>query len=343
MRFLSINHVIPGLRLAKPLYGAKGEILLRENFKLTEKTLVRLIELGFTGLFIEDEISEGILIEDVVEEQVRLAAAIRLERILNKNGNIADMQPLISQIVDSVISNKDVVINMNELREHHEYTYSHCVNVGILAVSIGVKLKFKRERLIHLGTAGMLHDIGKKYVPLDILDKKGKLTNEEYAIVQQHPETGYKMLTNIREISSISKVGVLQHHERYNGSGYPKGLQGCKITIFGRILAVVDTYDAMTSDRAYHEAISPSETMEYLMGDGNRLYDLQIIEKFTRCIAVYPVGSCVELSDGTKGIILQNYSDCVLRPLVRNIENKDIIDLKNDVNFLNICISKTIN
>ena len=342
MRFVAIDQVIPGLRLAKTLYGAKGEILLRENFELTEGNLFRLIELGFTGLYIEDEISEGILIEDVVEEQVRLVAAARLEMIINKNGNIADMQPMISEIVDSIIANSDVVINMNKLRGHHEYTYLHCVNVGILAVSIGVKLKFKRERLIHLGTAGMLHDIGKKYIPEEILDKKGKLTDEEYKIIQQHPETGYKMLTDTRELSSISKVGVLQHHERYDGSGYPKGLKGCKITIFGRIIAVVDTYDAMTSDRAYRIAYSPAETMEYLMGAGNQLYDLQVIEKFTRCIAVYPVGTCAELSDGTKVIILQNYPDCVLRPLVRNIENKVIIDLKNDVNYLNICISKAI-
>ena len=342
MRFLSIDYVIPGSRLAKSLYGSQGMVLLREQNELTEGILNRLKTLGYTGVYIEDEMSDGIFVEDVVDERLRLETASRLESIINKNGNIAEMQPFISEIIDSIIVNKDVVINMNRLLGHHEYTYLHCVNVAILSVSIGVKLKLKREILIQLGTAGVLHDIGKKYTPLEILNKKGKLTDEEYEIIQRHPEQGYEMLANAFELSSAAKVGILQHHERCNGTGYPRGLKRSEITMFGRIVAVADTYDAMTTERSYHAASSPSETVEFLMGDGNQLYDFEIIEYFIKCIAVYPVGNCVELSDGTKAIVLQNYQDCVLRPLLRNIENKFIIDLKNDKNYLNVCISKTL-
>lgn len=342
MRFLSIDNIIPGTRLARPLYGAYGSILLRENYEVTEGMLNRLKELGYTGLYIEDEISKGILIEDVVDEQLRLATASRLENIINKNGSIAGMKPLISDIVDSIITKSDVVINMNQLHGHHEYTYLHCVNVGILSVSIGVKLNFTRDELIQLGAAGILHDIGKKKTPITILDKQGKLTKEEYELIQMHPALGYEMLSDAMELSNVSKVGVLEHHERFDGSGYPRGLKGKEITIFGRILAVADTYDAMTSDRAYRTAYEPSESVEFLMGDGNRLYDLEIIEHFIKCIAVYPIGTLVELSNGRKTIVLKNYSDCVLRPLVRDISSKDIIDLKNDVEYLSVCITKTI-
>ncbi|MGB8453439.1 MAG: HD-GYP domain-containing protein [Anaerocolumna sp.] len=342
MRFLTIDNVVPGSRLAKPLYGAQGAVLLRENFELTEAILARLRAHGYTGLYIEDEISEGIIINDVVDEGLRLKTAAQLESILNQNGNLSEMKPLISGIVDSIIASGDVEINMNHLWGHHEYTYLHCVNVGILAVSIGIKLNLTRDNLMYLGTAGILHDIGKKYVPIEVLDKQDKLSNEEFELIQKHPEMGFEILANALELNSVTKVGVLQHHERFDGSGYPRGLKGSEITIFGRILAVADTYDAMTSDRAYRNAFSPSETVEYLMGAGNQLYDSSVIDVFIKCVTVYPVGTCIELSDGTQGIILQNYSDCVLRPIVRNIKSKEIIDLKNDLKYLNICISKII-
>lgn len=342
MRFLSIDNVVPGSRLAKPLYGAQGVVLLRHNVELTEALLYRLKGLGYTGLYIEDELSEGIIIEDVVDERLRLETAYRLEELVNNNGNLIEMMPKISEIVDSIIDNKDVLININCLRGHHEYTYTHCINVGILSVGIGMKFNLKRDELLHLGTAGMLHDIGKKGVPVEILDKRGKLSSEEFDIIQKHPEFGYKMLTEALELCAVTKVGVLQHHERFDGSGYPRGLKGNEINMYGRILAVADTYDAMTSDRAYRTAVTPWEAVEYLMGAGNCLYDSSVIDQFIRCITVYPIGSVVELSDGTQGIVVKNYGDCILRPLIRNIKTKDLIDLKNDLMYLNTCIIKII-
>jgi len=185
----------------------------------------------------------------------------------------------------------------------------------------------------------MLHDVGKKYVPLGILDKKGKLTKEEFDVILTHPEKGYDMLSDCYDLSSTTRVGVLQHHERFDGSGYPKGLKGEDISSFGRILAVADTYDAMTSDRSYRKAFEASEVLEYLLGAGNTGYDYNIVDHFTKCIAVYPVGTCVALSDGTQCIVMHNYSDCILRPVVRNINNKQIIDLKNDPSYLDVCIN----
>lgn len=342
MRFLSVDQLQPGARLAKPIYGASGSILLREHFELTNSIISRLKDLGYNGVYVEDEISQGIIIEEIIDEPLRNEAVARLEEIFIKNSNIEEMAPLVSNIVDSVLENKDVVMNMNRLRGYHNYTYLHCVNVGILSIGIGVKMGYNREKLVQLGMAGILHDIGKKFVPLEILDKNGRLTKEEFEVIQLHPEQGYDMLYDAYSLSSYTKVGVLQHHERYDGSGYPNGLKGEEISTFGRILAVTDTFDAMTSNRAYRLASPPSEVIEYLLGDGNRSYDLRIIEQFTKCVAIYPIGTCVELSDGTKGIVLQNYADCVLRPVVRNLESKEIIDLKNDTNYLNLCISGVI-
>lgn len=341
MRFLSIEDIVPGTRLARPLCDDQGTILLRENYVITEGILDKLKEQKYVGVYIKDE-SEGIYIDDVIDEQFRESIAARLEYIVTHNANIAEMEPLITEIVDRIISNGNVVINMNRLRGHHEYTYMHCVNVGILSVSIGVKLDFEREELIQLGAAGILHDIGKKKIPLEILDKPGKLSKEEYDLMKQHAAFGYDMISDNEEFSNISKTAVLQHHERYDGSGYPHGLTGERITLFGRILAVADTYDAMTSDRAYRKAFSPSEAVEFLMGDGNRLYDWQVIESFMKCIVIYPVGAVVELSDGARGVVIRNYSDCVLRPVIREAKGGRIIDLKNNKDYLNVCITGLI-
>lgn len=342
MRFLSIDKVIPGTKLAKPIYGAHGLVLVRENFELTEGIICRLQGLGYHGVYIEDEISEDIVLNDLVNDEIRLETAFRLEEMLRNNDSIDKLKPLISEIVECVIQNQDVVLNLNKLCVHHQYTFIHSVNVGILSTCIGVRMKLSRKELIELGTSGILHDIGKKYVSLDILDKKGKLSNEEFDVIMKHPEKGYDMLSNCYDISSIAKVGVLQHHERFDGTGYPRGLKGDEISAYGRILAVTDTYDAMTSDRSYRKAFEPYETLEYLLGAGNIRYDYNIIDYFTKCIAVYPIGTCVALSDGTEGIVMQNYSDCILRPIVRNIHNKQIIDLKNDSGYLDVCITGVI-
>ena len=342
MRFLSIDKVAPGAKLAKPVYGENGTIMLRENYILTSSMVGRLKELGYVGVYIDDEISKDIHIEDIVSEKLRLETASRLEEIMKKNGNVIDLMPNIKDIVESVIANKDVVSNMNRILGHHEYTYLHCVNVSIYSVLIGIKHNLTHSELLHLGTTGILHDIGKRYIPIEILDKPGRLTKEEFEIIKTHPMKGYEILKGCRELTSTIKAVVLQHHERYDGTGYPMGLKGEEISKYGRIIAIADTYDAMTSDRAYHKAYSPPEAIEFLMGDGNRSFDTSIVLKFLQCVAVYPLGSCVELSNKMTAIVVENYSDSILRPLVRLTEEPLLIDLKNDKNYLNVCITRIL-
>lgn len=342
MRFLSIDKIEPGSYLGKPLYSSQGAILLNEHFQLTEMLLDRLKKLGFCGLYIEDEISNGIMVNDVVSEQLRLEASIKLESIAKNIGSFAQMQPIISNIVDSIIENNDVMIQIQKLHSYHSYTYTHCINVGIYSVCMGAKMGLRRDQLLKLGTAGILHDIGKNDIPIEILDKPGKLTQEEFDIIKSHPVFGYNMIKDTIELSSVTKIGVLQHHERCDGSGYPRGLKKDEISVYGKIIAIADTYDALTSNRSYRAAYSPFEAYEYLLGDGDTQYDIAIVNVFARCIAVYPVGTCVELSDGTKAIVVRNLTDCALRPVVRIINTNETIDLTHDKKYLNICITRII-
>ena len=342
MRFVSIDRVKRGSYLAKPIYSNLGTILVKEHVKLSEGILNRLKELGFVGLYIEDKISEGIEIKDVIDEQLRIEAIITLENIIKDNGNFTEMQPIIENIVDSIIEKKDVLLHMHQLQNHHDYTYSHCINVGILSISMGVKMKYTRGELINLGTSGILHDIGKNSIPKEILDKPGKLTKEEYDCIKKHPEHGYNMIKEILEIDGNTKAGVLQHHERCDGTGYPFGLKRDEISSFGKIIAVADTYDAMTTDRVYRPAFSPFEVYEYLMGDGNTKYEIDIIKKFGKCITIYPEGGLVELSDGTNAIVMKTNANNTLRPIVRNIDTNEIIDLMNDSAYRHLCIKKVV-
>jgi len=342
MRYVSIENVTEGMYLAKPIYNSQGSILLGKNFQLTNIYLKKLKELGFVGLYIEDEISKDVFIEDVVSDQLRMDTVTKLERIVEDTGNFEELTPFLSGIIDNIIENKDVLLQINKLFSYHNYTYIHCVNVGILSICMGVRLDYNREKLLKLGMAGILHDIGKNQIPLEILDKPGKLTEEEFDLIKMHPVYGYTMLKGSIELSSITKIGILQHHERCDGSGYPKGLRNEEISDFGKIIAIADTYDALTSDRSYRPAYTPWEAYEYLIGDGGVHYDFGMLTIFSKCIAVFPVGTCVELSDGTKAIVLENNPDNPLRPVLRNLENNTVMDLKNIKKHHALCIAHIV-
>ncbi|NLZ82775.1 MAG: HD-GYP domain-containing protein [Clostridiales bacterium] len=342
MRYVAIENVAEGTYLAKPIYNAHGTILLSEHFQLTDVYLKKLKELGFLGLYIEDDISKDIVIEEVVSEKLRIDTVVKLENIIENTGDFEELGSCLSEIVDNIIENKNLLLQVNKLFNYHSYTYVHCVNVGILSVCMGVKLDFDREKLLKLGMSGILHDIGKNNIPLEILDKPGKLTKEEFDLIKMHPVYGYTMLKGIIELSSVTKMGILQHHERCDGSGYPKGLKNEDISEFGKIIAIADTYDALTSDRSYRPAYTPWEAYEFLLGDGGIHYDFDILKVFNKCIAVFTVGTCVELSDGTRAIVLKNNPSNPLRPVLRNLENNIIIDLVNDKNHFALCITKLV-
>jgi HD-GYP domain-containing protein (c-di-GMP phosphodiesterase class II) len=193
--------------------------------------------------------------------------------------------------------------------------------------------------------ASLLHDIGKMFIPQEILNKKGKLTDEEYEIVKTHSFKGYQILKENAEFSYYSSIGVLHHHEKYNGTGYPFELKGNKISILGRIIAIADVYDALISDRPYRKSLFPSEALEYIMGGGGTFFDTEIVRFFTKIVAPYPIGTGVLLSNNSTGIVIKNYRDCCMRPVVKIIKQGDelitpyFIDLKNDSNARGIVIT----
>ena len=189
-----------------------------------------------------------------------------------------------------------------------------CLNVGILAMIFGRHLGHERDRIEELGLAGMLHDVGKMKLDQAILNKPGKLTSEEFAHVKTHVTLGYAMLKDDARLSITIKDACRDHHERLDGSGYPHGKQAHELDEASKIIAIVDTYDAITSERVYGPARPTAEALRILYQARGILYDDELVIRFIECIGIYPPGSIVELNNGMVGVVLSVEPDKRLKP-----------------------------
>ncbi len=354
MRFVPSVCLQEGMVIGKDLYGLDGILLLKEGQSISETNINRILSLGFQGIYIVDKISQDIYIQNIIDDTLRQKTISAVKHIFNclenqdekqAEMNLMDAMQYVEDIIDEILNNKHAIINMVDLKFFDDYTYYHCVNVSVISVVVGMGLDLSREDLCKLGLGALLHDIGKVFVPKEILNKEGHLTVEEMAIVQNHSEDGYNYLREKWEIPIKSYIAVLFHHERYNGTGYPRGKEKNDIQLFSRIIAVADVYDALISDRPYRKAVLPSDAVEYVMGGSGLFFDPDIVKVFVQKVAPYPLGTCVRLSNGKVGIVVGNYEDACLRPKLKllNHEDEDVyIDLKNDPDSWNVTIVENI-
>jgi HD-GYP domain-containing protein (c-di-GMP phosphodiesterase class II) len=226
-------------------------------------------------------------------------------------------EPLVRDIMDSVLRNDTAASSLTILRRKSQYLYTHCVNVSVLAAIFGRRLGLLEEKLKVLATAGLFLDIGKIRLSDKILNKPGKLTPEEFEHVKWHPAEGYILLRDQKGVSDHVLEAVLDHHERYDGQGYPRCLNDRNLSTYTRILAIADAYDAMTSDKPYKTAMLPTEAMKNLYAQRGRTYHPEYIELFIRSLGIFPVGSFVRLSDGRFAVVSDVASDMPLCPQVK--------------------------
>ena len=236
---------------------------------------------------------------------------------------------------------KNLMVNMIDMKVFDDYTYYHSVNVAVLSIVLGVALEMDRSELCNLGFAALMHDIGKVFVNKDVLNKNGPLTPEEFEEIKTHSLLGCNHIKKGYGVSNASYMGILDHHEKYEGGGYPNNLKGNRISWYGRIIAVSDVYDALTSDRPYRKAMLPSDAMEYIMASTGILFDPQVVEVFVKKIAPYPVGTCVRLSNGLIGIVIENYENLCMRPKLRIF--MDVNDVEIDPYELDLADHQSLN
>lgn len=237
----------------------------------------------------------------------------------------------------AIDKNNAIAIDINALKTSDEYTFKHSVDVATIAMILGKQQGLSQKQIYELGVAGLLHDIGKTKVPISILNKPDKLTNEEFEIIKKHSVFGYNMLQEHNDFNNEICMAVLQHHEKLNGKGYPLGFPKEKITRYAKILAVSDIYDALVTERPYKKAFSPRDAVELIMSMTEEL-DISAIKSFLASVILYPVDSIVKLSNGEIAKVVKNNAKHALRPIVVGITTGNVYDLSDDIKCANVVI-----
>ena len=328
MRYVSIDDAKPGMRLAYELFDANNRIMIGSNKALTETLIMRLRDLGFKGLYIDDEMTTDIVVEPVISQELREAGIACM-----KEQNIDRCIEIAQSIVDEIITNGTIRVDMMDLRTYDDYTYAHSVNVAVLCCVVGLCMELELADLDALVTAALLHDLGKLNIGADILYKKQRLTPEEYRIMKGHVVRSYEIIADRTDLSAAVKQTVLGHHENVDGSGYPQGLTGDEQTLLMKIIHVADVYDALTTKRPYKKPYFPCEAMEYLMGACGTYFDLEVVSHFMKCVPLFPKGTEVCLSDGRKGIVMENRDLHNLRPVLHMLDGGTVVDLAQRENL----------
>ena len=224
--------------------------------------------------------------------------------------------PLVAEISDSLARNSSALIGLARLKHKDEYTYMHSVAVCALMISLSRQLGLDEDTARAAGLAGLLHDVGKMAMPEAVLNKPGHLTDAEFAVMRSHPERGHAMLFSAGSIPASALDVCLHHHEKYDGSGYPHRLQGEDTSLFARMAAVCDVYDAITSNRPYKQAWNPAESLAR-MAQWSGHFDTQVFHAFIRSVGIYPLGSLVRLESGRLGVVIDQHPEKLTEPLVR--------------------------
>jgi HD-GYP domain-containing protein (c-di-GMP phosphodiesterase class II) len=252
--------------------------------------------------------------------QARSKAAVTSmfqEARMGKAIKVSDAAPLVEEISESITRNPEAFLNLARLKTKDDYTYMHSVAVCALMIALGKQLGLNVDELKEAGLAGLLHDVGKMMIDEAVLNKPGKLTDEEFNLVKEHPRKGWELLKDSPEITPLALDVCLHHHERVDGTGYPDRISGDKLTLFARMGAVCDVYDALTSNRCYKNGWEPAETIRKMAEWRNGHFDERVFQAFVKTIGIYPSGTLVRLKSGRLAIVIEQTEKSLLTPVVK--------------------------
>ena len=329
MRLVTTRGLNEGNELAKPIYNDKGRVLVQSHVKLTRSIINRLLELGVTFVYIKDELSEDILIHSTISEEVKADSINTAKSVFKSfkdtgfknNSFLLDettqkMTSVIDRLINQIQSDDQVLTLMSDIFISDDYLFEHSVDVAIYSIALANELKFSQSEIRELGIGALLHDIGKVFIPEVILKKTSQLTDGEFETIKTHPELGFEYLRKT-DFPLLVAHCAYQHHERLDGSGYPRGLKEDKIHKYGKVLAITDVFGAVTSDRVYRAAMLPQEGLEILYGGSGTLFDQDMVRTFRDSITIYPNGVTVELNNSAHAIVVKQNKKLSNRPVVR--------------------------
>lgn len=334
MRRVGVNYLMPGMRISRPVYGGNGELLFAAGLVLDKDLIRRLCSLGIGSVYIEDKIFTGEVGFSDVVSQKRRTESIKLIKKTFKNVekerfiDATSVQRTADDLIDEIMVNNGALVNSCEIMTYDDYTFKHSVDVCILSILIGYALGYDRLKLKELAIGALLHDIGKIEISKDILNKPGSLSQDEMDEIRQHPEKGFAILRQQSDISLLAAYVALQHHERLDGSGYPRGLSGKEIQEYARIVMVADVFDALTTDRPYRPAYPVSQAIDIIESLADRCFEKEIVAALSSNISRFPSGSIVMLSTGEIGHVIKTDIDAPDKPFVKVVFDRE----KNQLN-----------
>lgn len=355
MKLVPIKQLTEGMILFQDVYTENDSVvpLLRGDTIITQSHIDKLCEHQVERVCIVGDSDEPPFIvpnfEQLVSIELQNDAVACLEKffdVMRSSEGGQDYAPaiqavkkldnIVDRLLAALLSDADALININELKSYDEYTYHHSLSVAVLAIAVANNLGMGIEEIRAIGRCAIMHDIGKTAIPIEIINKPSRLDEKEFALIKNHSSKGFEYLVNNGIGDNELWQGVLCHHEKYNGEGYPFGFKGEEIPLASRIITVADVYDALTSCRPYRSPMLPAEAIEYIMAGVDTDFDYNIVNAFIEKIELYPVGSLIELSNGEQAIVLGSQKS--LRPIVKLVSNGFVLDLYNDTSCLNITI-----
>ncbi|HYF82281.1 MAG TPA: HD-GYP domain-containing protein [Clostridia bacterium] len=308
-RMIEVNvaELLPGDILAADIYSTSGNTLAKKNTVISDNTILGLKKNHIESVYIFRDLgysnSEDLLnIKDILIKEAIEIMDTQVMKFIKKEKNIYELKDIIIDLLK-----KDKIINlMIPLRVIGDNIFRHCISVAFYSVAVGKEMYFPINRLFILGTAALLHDVGMTEIPRNIVNKKGSLTELEKMMIQRHPRYSFEIVQNAGGFSAEIYNIILEHHERYDGTGYPGGLVNDKIHTMAKIIAVCDVYEALTSDRPYRSKHTRSESVEYLLGSGNFYFNHEIVKALINTIVIYRYGQWVELSTKEIGVVIDD-------------------------------------
>ncbi len=361
-KFISTRAIKQGMVIDQAIIDRSGRILIARKTTLDEFLIDALQKMKITGIYIregeEDPEMDGdielapeiqVAIEKLTVEdrsKVKLSESVKkrvsegikfLYHDTSAPNFIDTAANVTNSLVDSIMDNEAVALNIDTLKFSDEYTFQHSVDVATIAMLIAKNSDMSEAEIQKIGMAGLLHDMGKSKIPNEILNKAGKLTEEEFAIMKNHSVFGYQILKEKGGIPQEVLMGVLQHHEKLNGKGYPMNVAVDKIHPYAKILSIADIYDALVTERPYKKAFSQQDAIEMIMAMTDEL-DITFMRSFLGIVILYPVNSIVTLSNGEKAKVLKNNPQYPLRPKVIGLRSGKVYDLSEDIKCASLII-----
>lgn len=327
-----------GQILATNVYNDSGVTLIGQHAMITEYIKNKLIEFRIPTVRIYEKTMEdpNRFIKHCYLENIAAIKKIFSDLLAGKKLEYKEVINLSESLYCGIKIGYRTLKILNEVQGIDDYTYSHCINTAFYSMLIGKWLGFTEPEIKKVIQCGLLHDIGKCQVPLEVLNKKGVLTREEFQLIQKHTILGYGMLDDIEELNTDIRRAVLMHHERIDGSGYPLSASSESLGIYARIVAVADVYDAMTSDRIYKKRATPFEVFEMFLTVGIGIFDMGIVNVFLKNIAYYYTGVKLLLSNGEIGEVVFIPPQDILHPIILISTGYIDLAIENDLKIARI-------